>query len=124
MGKILKAEEKNRVLSDEEVVAIVKSCSSRYKALDVYTGLNDTDFFGAYLHFNEVNLPSIMTGYTNPEYPQLTANMFTIVEQKICRELQDLLLQRFELIKSYNRESGRNSIKKSMMGKALIQSMK
>lgn len=123
MGKMLKAEEKNRVLSDAEVIEIVKSYSARYKALDVYTGLNDTDFFGAYLHFNESHLPNPNVSFKDEKFPQITSNMFAIMESKICKDLQEALLQRFELIKSYNK-GHKDSVNKSMMGKALLQKMK
>ena len=122
MAKMLKAEEKNRILSDEEIIAIVKSQSARYKHLEIYTGLNDIDFFGAYLHFNEKNLPSPNVSFKDEKFPQITSNMFAIMESKICKDLQDALLQRFELIKSYNR-SNTDSVNKSMMGKALLQKM-
>ncbi len=120
MAKMLKAPEKTRVLSDDEVVKIVKENSSRYLVLQRYQSLDDKTFFSAYLQFTEGILPQGNPAFVDKRYPQITSNMFYIVESRECKNLITELNLRFENLRKTHTVY-KNARDKEYFGKALTK---
>ena len=116
MAKELKAKPDNRVLADEEVVKIVAKFSPRYKILDSMLRMDDDTFYNKYLEFKEHELPMYLTNFRSEKYPQLTANLFYVVEMRECKKLNADVLRRFNMIKESRHPTWKD---KSLRGRYL-----
>ncbi len=118
--KVLNKKPSQQLLTEEQVLAVVKEKSMRYRSLLAFTELNPDAFYESWRRFREDELPKPNVSFKDPKYPLITANRFATVEANLCRKMKDQLLDNFEQIRNY-RMYNRDITQKIQKGKDLMK---
>lgn len=119
-AKMLKEPEPMKILSDEEVIEIVLKYSARYGKLKTFQMMDDEAFRENWIKFKEADLPPSNRTFSSINHPQITANMFYIVETRECKRLLREFSERFDEIKE--RLFAKKSIReKEYMGRDVVR---
>lgn len=97
--KTLDIPREHRVLTDDEVVDIVKNTSRRYRYISDFLALGDDAFSERYVRFNDHELPPPNSNFYSEDIPQLSSNLYYIIEMRECKVLYNQLMRRYEQIK-------------------------
>ena len=117
-----KVNRESGMMSEADVNKFVKARSKRYQTLYAMMAKSDLDFYKSYQGFMENHLPVPVVNFSDEKCPQITANMFRIVEQRECHNLQIAMKDRYEELRD-KKGFGRNIIVKERKGKNIIKNM-
>jgi hypothetical protein len=120
--KVLKKNQSQQLLTEDQIMAVVKEKSMRYQALLAFSTLDPDAFYEAWRSFREDELPKPNVSFFDPKYPLITANRFATVEANLCRKMKDQLLDNFEQIQKY-RMYNRDITQKIQKGKDLMRTI-